>query len=78
MKNYLKTKWFSIAFMLFILVFFTCGFPTNADSNGWELYSIYDVTPKWKRTLIAILSAVTFFAFAAQMVNEWKKGGKDV
>ena len=77
-KSYLKTKWVSISFMLFILVFFTCGFPTNVNNGEWQLYSIYDVNPQWKRTLIAIFSAITFFAIAAQMLNEYKKGGRNV
>jgi hypothetical protein len=76
-KSYLKTKWVSISFMLFILVFFTCGFPTNADSNDWQLYSIHDMTPKWKRVIAAIFSAIVLFGLAAQMLNEYKKGGRN-
>ena len=77
-KAILENKTVSFAILLLVLVF-TVGLPTNVISGDWQLYSVWDVTPKWFRLIIVVRWAVSLFGLVAHMIeqshNDSGKGG---
>jgi len=68
-KAILENKTVSFAILLLVLVF-TVGLPTNVISGDWQLYSVWDVTPKWFRLIIVVLWAVALGGLVAHMIGQ--------